>query len=820
MKFKFILTLIASVATLFSFAQSTGTVTGTVTDVNGKKVVSATVLLLKATDSSLYKTEITNAEGAYTFNQVAVGNYFTKISALSFKEIQTEAFAVSVGVKTTATHTLPLLEKTLTGVVVTTKKPMVQVKADKMVVNVEGTMNAVGNNGIDLLKKSPGIIVDKDDNISMSGKNGVRIYIDGRPSPLTGADLANYLKSIQSTQVEAIELITSPGAKYEAAGNAGIINIKLKKDKSMGTNGSANLGYAIGVNSKYNAGVNFNNRNKKINLFGSLNGNISPYQTSFNLERFLLDTAFINETQMNSENRNLSYKFGVDYFINKKSTFGILVNANTSKNENRNASETPISYMPTNTVTQHLTANNSATGKNNNININTNYKYTSGGKDLNVDLDYGNFSINTDQIQPNTYFNAAKTVVLSRANYQFVSPVKINIGALKIDYEQELKDKSKLGFGTKIAYTDANNHFERYNLTGSTKALDVPRSNEFDYKENINALYANWNKELKGGKQIQLGLRAENTNATGDTYGLFANTTVNTTSKQTFKRNYTDFFPSASITFAKNPMKTWTLAYSRRIDRPDYQDLNPFEFKLDEYTFQKGNTNLIPQYTNNFTITNVYKYMLTTSLSFSQVDNVFTQLVDTAEKSKSFITKKNIARQRIVSLNISRPFQKKWYSGFVNLNTFFSNYKADFGGGNRIINIDVFTAQLYAQNSFTLNKKGLVAELSGFATTPSVWEGTFKSNALWSVDMGLSKPIFKNRATVKIAVSDVFRSLKWRGTADFSGQRTTAFGYGESQQLKVNLNYRFGNNAVKAARQRNSAIDDEKSRTAKKGLGS
>jgi hypothetical protein len=161
----------------------------------------------------------------------------------------------------------------LKDVVVTAQKPIVEVKADKTILNVENTINAVGSDALELLRKSPGVLVDKDENVSLAGKTGVQIYIDGKPSPLTGADLAAYLKSLQSSQIESIELITNPSAKYEAAGNAGIINIRLKKNKAFGTNGSINAGYNIGIYPKYNAGLSFNHRNKKVNIFGNYNYN-------------------------------------------------------------------------------------------------------------------------------------------------------------------------------------------------------------------------------------------------------------------------------------------------------------------------------------------------------------------------------------------------------------------------------------------------------------------------------------------------------------------------------------------------------------------
>jgi hypothetical protein len=286
----------------------------------------------------------------------------------------------------------------------------------------------------------------------------------------------------------------------------------------------------------------------------------------------------------------------------------------------------------------------------------------------------------------------------------------------------------------------------------------------------------------------------------------------------TFTRDYIDFFPSAAITFNKKPMSQWNFTYSRRIDRPAYQNLNPFEFKLDEYTFQKGNTNLTPQYTNSFGITHTYKYRLNTTLNYSHVKDIFSQLIDTAEKSKAFITQKNLATQDIVSLNISYPFQYKWYSVFANLNGYYSHYKADFGAESRKIDLDVFAFNFFAQQTFRLGK-GWTGEMSGWYNSPSIWQGTFKSNAMWSVDAGLQKTVFKGKGNIKASVSDIFWSMKWKGTSDFAGQIMRANGKFESRQFKVFFTYRFGNNQVKAARQRKSATEEENKRVGSQGGG-
>lgn len=816
------LILFLTVSGLLCSAATAQTITGVAKDELGNGIEKATVSLLRGKDSTVIKLAVTDISGKYSFTAPGAGTYLISATHVGYSPV----YSAPIEVSGTAEISVPdmMIDKTtgnLGDVTVTSKKPMVEVMADKTILNVEGTINATGTDVLGLLRKSPGVLVDKDDNLSLAGKNGVKVYIDGKPAPLVGADLANYLKSIQSVQVEAIELITNPSAKYDAAGNAGIINIKLKKNKAFGTNGSVNAGYNIGVYPKYNGGFNFNHRNKGINVFGDYNYSNSKVNSPFNLYRIVLDTLFDNNVNLIMGTKSHVFKTGADFFIDKKNTFGVLINGNLSENSFNNNSRTLISYKPTGVIDRVLTTNNVNNMKGNNVNFNLNYRFAdTAGHELNLDADYGLFRNKGNQLQPNFYYNPAGTVLLSQVMYRFISPTDIDIYTFKADYEQNFQ-KGRLGIGSKISSINTNNNFQRFNVQqlapSEIKSLDVSRSNEFDYEEKISALYVNYNKQLKG-KMIQFGVRMENTVSNGDSYELNADGSVNKSSKQRFKRNYTNFFPSAAITFNKNPMKQWGLSYSRRIDRPVYQDLNPFEFKLDEYTFMKGNTNLRPQYTNIVTLTNTYKYKLNTSLSYSHVKDVFTFLVDTTEKSKSFLTRKNLTTQDVVALNISYPFTYKNYMAFFNFSGNYSHYKADFGGGSRVVDLNAASFNIYMQHSYKFGKKqDWTGEISGWYNSPAIWEGAFKSKSMWTMDAGMQKTIFKGKGTFKVSVSDIFFSMKFSGYSNFAGQYSRFRGSFESRQFKTALTWRFGSNTVKAANQRKDASEEEKKRTRSSG---
>jgi hypothetical protein len=808
---KSILLLLLTGTTLITQAQQ---VNGIAKDDNGSPLSGTTISLHKASDSSVVKLAVSKENGAYTFSGIKEGNYRVSASHIGYKTFFSAPFNLSSSELTLPELKLSKVEAGLSNVTVTAKKPMVEVKADKTILNVEGTINAVGSNALELLRKSPGVLLDKDDNISLAGKNGVQVYIDGRVTPLAGADLATYLKTLQSSQIEAIELITNPSAKYDAAGNAGIINIKLKKNKALGTNGSVNTGWNIATYAKYNAGASLNYRNKKINIFSNYSFNYGPNQQSITINRKVLDSLFDQHGSFRMVGKAHNFKFGVDYFLNKKNTLGVIVNGTLADPTIANYSHTVISNTTTNVVNRILIADNKSNMKRHNTNVNLNYNYTDAkGYNLTVNADHGHYNLGNDQFQPNYYYDQSGQIKLSSTIYHMLSPAEIDINSIKGDYEQNFM-KGKLGIGAKSAWVETDNNFQRYNVLTSAEELDRDRSNHFVYKENINAGYVNYNRQYKKF-MIQAGLRAENTVSKGVSTGLKNDGNGYVTSISSFKRTYTDLFPSAAITFNKNPMKQWSLSYSRRIDRPAYQDLNPFEFKLDEYTFQKGNINLRPQYTNSFGITHTYKYKLNITANYSHVKDMFTQLIDTAEKSKAFISKKNLATQDITSLTISYPFQYKSYSLFTNISSNYSIYHADFGNGRKV-DLNAFGFNFFAQNSLKFAKTW-TAELSGFFNAPTIYQGSFKGRSLYSVDAGLQKQIMKGRATIKTSVSDVFHTMRFRATSDFAGQTTKFSSRWESRQFKLALNVRFGNNGVKPARQRAGGAEDEQKRVQQSG---
>jgi iron complex outermembrane receptor protein len=792
-------------------------VLGLAKDDQGKPLAEASVALKNNKDSSVVKICISDTNGTYEFSSVQSGRYFVAISHAGYLTGNSPSFEVpAIGNAHAPDITLSHLTKQLNQAVVTAVKPLVEVKPDMIVLNVEGSINEVGTDALDLLRKSPGVTVDKDNNISLSGRSAVQVFIDGRPSYLQGSILSEYLKTLQSSSIESIEIISNPSAKYEAAGSAGIINIRLKKNKAYGTNMALSAGYNIGLYSKYNGTLSFNNRDRHLNIFGDVSYNNSLNYSYATMYRTQLDTLFLQQNTLVQSNSTINYKTGMDWFIDHKSTLGVFLSGLSSGYSIRTTSATPIVYLPANQTDRILQADNRTSGSRDNFNADLNYRYAdSSGRELNAYADYGVYHLRTNQFQPNSYYDSTGKTLLYSDNYNIVTPTDIDIYSVKADYEYNFL-KGRLGYGGKVSYVTTGNDFQDYNIFGAEKELDTLSSNLFNYKENINALYANYRRTLPGWV-LQAGLRAENTNLKGTSIGFADSTSGLASYDSSFTRHYTDLFPSASATFNKDSRRQWTLSYSRRIDRPAYQDLNPFEFKLDDYTFSKGNTTLRPQYSNSVSLTFMYLQKLTATLSYSHIKDLSTTLVDTTDGSKAVIEYENLATQDIAGFNISYPFSFKWYSVYVNVNGFYALNKANFGPG-RVINLNIFNTSIYSQHSFRLGR-GWTGELIQTFTSPSIWTATLISHSLFSLDAGLQKIVLNGNGSFKVSVTDIFKTMRFMATSTFAGQyiRDNA-GY-ESRLLKLYFTYRFGNRQLKAVRSHSNGAEEENKRVNASGGG-
>lgn len=781
---------------------------GNVVTSDGKPLSFVTVSLLNAADSALIKVAISADGGDFLFEAIPVQSYILRLTSVGYESLDRplDATVLNQPKYNIGKLVMEKMLQQLTNHVVMAKKPMIEVKADKMVFNVESSVNATGSDAFELLRKSPGVQVDNNDNILMKGKSGVRIYIDGKPTQFDAKELAAYLKGINSSDIEAIEMIANPSAKFDASGNSGIINIRLKKNKKFGTNGNVSVGFVEGITPKLNESLSLNYRNKKFNVFGNFGHNFGINRNDMNLSRTQLDTLYDLKSVNKHDNQHFNAKLGADYFLNSRSTIGFITTHNATDGKETAFGNTPIYYAPTGTYIKTLVANSSGTGKNRNDNRNLNYRYAdTSGTEVNVDADYGIFSGRGAAYQPN-FYNDANGQLLYKVVNRNNTPINIHIYTIKTDVSHKWGKKSTIGYGGKLSWVKTDNTFDFY--TEDANGIPVRmlnRSNSFTYKENVNALYTNFQRLFNKKWSVQAGLRMEQTHSNG----VLTRADGIIQADNEVSKSYVSLFPSGALTYNLNDNNTFNLTYSRRIDRPSYQDLNPFENKLDELTYQKGNAFLRPQFSNNLECSHTFKGALTTTLSYGHVRDFATEITDTVGNA-TYVQQKNLASMNNygISVGSATPFAK-WWSGYISL---WYNYNLIDG----LINSKKVSEKIpgygaYWQQSFSL-KKEFTLECSGWYSGPSFWGATWKTRPQWQMDLGVQKTLFNKNLTVKLAATDIFYTAPWTAKNDFGGLKVDGGGNWESRTFRVNISWRFGSAQIKAARERQTGLESESKR--------
>jgi len=800
---KILLSLVVHGLSFAGFAQ-TFTVSGLVKNHQNEDVGFAAISINQFKDSTLIKADVADEHGIFKIAGIPNGKYFVRVSAVGQQMYHSAVFDIAgQDVRLPAISMLPEA-KQLNEVKVTGTKPLIEVKNDRMVFNVEASINATGSNALDLLQRSPGVQVDRDENILVRGKTGVRIYIDGRPSPLAGKDLASTLKSMNSADIEAIEIITNPSAKFDAAGDLGIINIRLKKNARLGTNGNLSLGGMFGMTPKYNASLNLNHRDKKLNVFGNYGFNQGAWHNTTYDDQILNNVAYNKVWHGIWRDTTHSAKIGADYFINSKNTLGFSADGRISNHNGGGESETFISKRGNLTADSLiLSSRTSNPEKNKNLNLNVNYRYAdTTGHELNIDADYGRFSSRGISYQPNKYhFKTGSDEPIER-NYVSQTPVDITIKSFKIDYEQPFK-KGKLGYGVKLSDVKSDNTFNFFNVLQNVEVIDTNRSNRFKYLERVYAAYLNYQISLGKKWDLQAGLRAEHTKSLGDLTSYKHNDLdkVDTT--------YLNFFPSGAISFRASKNHTWNLNYSRRINRPSYQNLNPFEYRIDELVYSKGNPFLKPEYANSFKLSHVYKGIVTTSLGYRRTKFPVVGLRIPYDSSRTYFITENLDYSQGFSLDVSvtTPVTKWWELNF-NVSGYHNIWKAALDNGV-VVNNRTTAFNLNGQNTFKL-KNSWTIELSGWYNSP--YRRIDYNWQMGMVDIGVQKKFWKDNASLKATFSDVFHTARGGYTSNYAGIETRLRFRFEGQMLRVNFSYRFGSKEIKAARSRRSGSEDELNR--------
>lgn len=809
---------------LFAFftaatAVSAQTIAGTAIQSDGTAAAFSTILLHNAADSTLAKGAIADDAGAFVLENIAEGRYFVVAKLVGEGTAASPVFDYDGGDKTLEPLALAKESKTLAEVTVVARKPIVEVKADKTILNVEGNITAEGQNALELLRRAPGVTVDNNDNVTLKGKNAVRFQIDGRDVLMDSKELADLLKSMRAEDIATIEMITNPSAKYDAGGNAGIINFKTKKNKNYGTNGSFGGEAVYGQTLKGGGNLSFNHRNKNLNVFGNYSNHFGDWhnelnltrdqqgsQTDPNLPNYDPSRRYAQRGNMKDNNNNHNFKLGTDFFLNSKHTIGFIVDGRHAHGPWENQARTEISALDNpDAIETVLLATNRVRQYRDNFNFNLNYRFAdTTGNELSVDANRGTYRYRADSYQPNRYYNASGDELLSENIYRNNTPTDIDITILKADWEQNLW-KGKLGIGFKMNNVETRNTFDFFKVLGGIPQLDTSRSNHFAYHEMVNAGYVNYQFQLKKWG-VQAGLRAEHTDWKGDL------TSLQVEQNEMLSNQYLSWFPSAAVTYTANKKHLFNLTYSRRIDRPSYRDLNPFEDRIDELTFKKGNPFLRPQFTHSLELTHTFMGFLNSTLGFSHTNDVFSEYIDTSANGVSFLRQGNIARQNNYSLNISCPIPiAKWWQGFISVTGVISAFETNFREG--FAYSESFKSfNLYSEQSFRL-PKGWTMQVSGWYNSPTIWQALFRTKAMGSLDFGVRKQVFHDQGTISLNIGDLLGTAGWRSVNDFTpGLYMTGNGNWESQNVKLRFNYRFGNKNVKGSRQRKTGTEDVNAR--------
>lgn len=693
-----------------------------------------------------------------------------------------------------------LVARSTSEVTVTSTKPFVQQLVDRTILNLSARPSSAGQNALELLRSAPGVVVDPQENLRMGGKNGVNVMVDNRPTDLGGQDLAQFLKSIEADNIQTIEIITNPAARYDAAGNAGIINIRLKKSLTHGFNGNLSGSLTQSTHARASGAASFNLRQGKWNVFGNGGANAGFQVTTANNDRQMGRETLTQRGTEDDRFHGGNFRTGVDVQVSPKTTVGLLWNHNerVTQMRNNNLAEQSLPGQ-SDRFTRTLSQADFSTQRNN---VNANLK-TKWGKnsELSADLDYTRFGsqlynpIETQQWtkggvgpQPKEWLNDAG--------------VQIGLKSIKIDFVQNRANGFSWEAGWKSVFAQTESNILAGPGANKTFVPDTGRSNQFNLNESIQAAYIS--AKGKWGKfQIQGGLRAEYSRILGRSIDL----------KQAGLNKpdtaYLNVFPSFFLQYNPAQHHQFGLSLSRRIDRPNYQDQNPFVYVLDAFNLEQGNPYLVPQFTQSLELSYTYKYTQTIKISYAQTTGFIEQMTYRSGE-QTIQTPQNAGTRKVLSIGLSSFLPLlPWWELYTSAEPFYQSFDIQFQSSALSQNIQNGSWGFNGYMSHTLNLgKGWKADLSGWFNYQNATT-LYVSQPLGSLNLGASKKIWKDKATVKLSISDLFNTQRWQQRATTPELVQDTYRKWESRNISIGFSYRFGNRKIKDARERSSGQDSE-----------
>lgn len=685
------------------------------------------------------------------------------------------------------------------SVVVTAEKKFIRLLPDKTVLVPANQAGAAGQNLLDYLRSAPGVMVDADENLKMSGKSGVTVLIDGRNIQLSGQDLAQMLKSIEADNVKEIEIIPNPSAKFDAAGNAGIINIRLLTSMYNGINGAVSAAWVQSTHARQNGSASFNARKGDWNFYGTIGANHGFQITRADNERTDPATQYIQKGEEGDRFGSVSVRTGVDKKIGPHQTLGLLwmYQQKYSDMDNRNLTRLfQLANADTGVLTQSIAPFHTARK-----NINLNYQYQlPGGLNWTIDIDNAWFNSTLDNLV-NTRMIILPGQLYPNDAVTNNAGTGIRINSIRSDFETLIGKKTKLETGLKSVFTQSTNQI-LVQQQGPSFQTDTGRSNQFSYKEQIHAVYISM--EQQAGKwKFKAGARAEFTKVNGRSVDL-KNHEINQPDTA-----YINLFPTLFIQYQPTEQHSFSMSAGRRIDRPGYQDQNPFIYVLDAFNSEEGNPYLQPQISWNLGFNYAYKQALTCKLSYSYTDH-YIESITYRSADQTINIPQNVGNRKMLSFDIGYYIKPaKWLTVYGNAEPFYQRYDVTLNGYG-------FSDQLvqgswgfnaYLNTGFSFEKKWR-AEIIGWYNYQNRTT-IYRSLPYTSVQLGLSKKILNEKATVRLSVNDLFNSQRWDQTALTKNINLHTWRKWESQNLTVSFSWRFGNNKIQSAREREAGAKTE-----------
>jgi ACT domain-containing protein len=757
---------------------------------------NATVMLTK-NDSLVVGTKSKN-DGSFTIKEAKAGQYVLKIQYVGYNT-KTVLISLDKDDIEVSKIAMTLSQITLSEVKVVGKKPLFEYLDDRITMNVAESITGVGGNVLDILRKAPMIMIDMNGTVTLRGKANPQILIDGKPTNYLG-DVSKLLESMPSGSVDKIEIITNPSAKYEAEGRgAGVINIKTVKGKAFGTNGNLTLGVGMGLQYRYNAGLDLNYRSEKFNVFGNYNRidfqNFSKlYLTTY------INRLFMDETvDRNLHRFNNTFKAGIDYQIDKNNTLGFLVTGFSNLANVTNLTDTR--FMPVSSISidssQITFADRETLWNSVALNLNYVHNFNTTGKSLKIDTDY---LINSNLPYENfiiKYLDNKGLQVRQPSYYRNNLPSNLNVGSISLDFENPLKDGKKLEMGLKIRTTWLTNDSKFDILSDNIWVNDIRRSNLYEYQENVNSGYINY-KTIYKNVIITMGVRMENTNLEG----------FSVTKNEKLTRNYVQFFPNISLKKDLDKNNTIGFSYQQGINRPSYEQFNPFVTYHTNYSNSKGNPTLLPSIDNTLSLTYSYQKKLFFNLVYTMTKDLIGYIprLNPSTKVMSYVFE-NFDNNNSLYLNTTYNSNiTKWWQTNLELALYHQSIRGAYEN-TTFTSTNPYVGFTYS-NTFTLGS-GINAELSGYYH--SRWAQTiFLGRPFYNVDMGISKTILNNQGSLRLNVTDVFNHLRYISEIVIINHVIDR--KPETRYIRLSFSYKFGNNNVKKNRNRQTGLSSENSR--------